>query len=92
MGENSVDDVDHVMRAQTSVHLTEEAVGNRDFVHGTLAQILTGEIPPRDNPDAIAIFTPFGLGVLDLALGHYAYELAEERGVGTQLTSFFNGT
>ena len=92
MGENIVDDVDHVMRAQTSVHLTEEAEGNRDFLRGTLAQILTGEIPPRDNPDAISIFTPFGLGVLDLTLGNYTYELAAEQGIGTKLTSFFNGT
>ena len=92
MGENVVDDMDHVMRAQTSVHLTEAHEGNRDFIHGTLAQILTGDIPPRDNPDAISIFSPFGLGVLDLTLGHYTYELAAERGIGTKLTSFFNGT
>lgn len=92
MGENVVDDVDHVMRAQTSVHLAEEAEGNRDFLRGTLAQVLTGEIPPRDNPDAISIFNPFGLGVLDLTLGNYTYGLAAERGIGTKLTSFFDGT
>ena len=92
MGENVVDDLDHVMRAQTSVHLTEKAEGNRDFLRGTLAQVLTGEIPPRDNPDAISIFSPFGLGVLDLALGNYTYGLAAERGIGTRLTSFFDGT
>jgi ornithine cyclodeaminase len=87
MGENVVDDVDHVMRAQTSVHLAEEAEGNRDFLRGTLAQLLTG-----DNPDDITIFNPFGLGVLDLTLGNYAYGLAVERGIGTKLTSFFDGT
>ena len=92
MGENVVDDVDHVMRAQTSVHLAEEVAGNCDFLRGTLAQILTGEIPPRDNPDAISIFSPFGLGVLDLTLGDYAYGLAVERGAGTRLTSFFDAT
>ncbi len=92
MGENIVDDVDHAMRAQTSTHLAEEMVGNRDFLHGTLAQILTGEIPPRKDPDAISIFSPFGLGVLDLTVGNYAYELALEQGIGTKITSFFDAT
>jgi 2,3-diaminopropionate biosynthesis protein SbnB len=92
MGENIVDDVDHAMRAQTSTHLAEKIAGNRDFLHGTLAQILTGEIPPRDNPDSISIFSPFGLGVLDLTLGNYAYGLALEQGIGTKLTSFFDAT
>jgi ornithine cyclodeaminase len=92
MGENIVDDVDHAMRAQTSTHLAEQSVGNRDFLHGTLAQILSGKIPPRDNPDAVSIFSPFGLGVLDLTVGSYAYELAREQGIGTKITSFFDAT
>jgi len=92
MGENVVDDVDHAMRAQTSTHLAEQLEGNRDFLHGTLAQILTGEIPLRKDPDAISIFSPFGLGVLDLTVGNYAYELAREQGIGTKITSFFDAT
>jgi 2,3-diaminopropionate biosynthesis protein SbnB len=92
MGENVVDDVDHAMRAQTSTHMAEQLEGNRDFLHGTLAQILTGEIPPRDHPDAISIFSPFGLGVLDLTLGNYAYGLAIKQEIGTKITSFFDAT
>ena len=92
MGENIVDDVGHAMRAQTSTHLAEQIEGNRDFLHGTLAQILTGEIPPREDPDAISIFSPFGLGVLDLTLGSFAYELAVEQEIGTKITSFFDAT
>jgi len=92
MGENIVDDVGHAMRAQTSTHLAEQIEGNRDFLHGTLAQILTGEIPPRDDPEAISIFSPFGLGVLDLTLGNFAYERALEQGIGTKITSFFDAT
>lgn len=92
MGENVVDDVEHALRAQTSVHLAEQRAGNRDFLHGTLAQVLTGAIPPRANPDAISIFNPFGLGVLDLTLGNHAYEAAKQQGRGTQISSFFDGT
>ena len=92
MGKNVVDDVSHAMRAETSTHLAEQSEGNRNFLHGTLAQILTGEIPPRDDPDAISIYSPFGLGVLDLTLGSYACELALEQGIGTKITSFFDAT
>jgi len=92
MGENVVDDVDHALRAQTSTHLAEQNEGNRNFLHGTLAQILTGEIPAKADPDAISIYSPFGLGVLDLTLGNYAYEQALEQGIGTKITSFFDAT
>ena len=92
MGENVVDDVEHSMRAQTSVHLAEQLAGNRDFLHGTLPQVLTGTIPPRANPDGISIFNPFGLGVLDLTLGNYAYQMAMEQGMGTEIRSFFDAT
>jgi ornithine cyclodeaminase/alanine dehydrogenase-like protein (mu-crystallin family) len=59
---------------------------------GTLSQILTGEILPRDEPDSISIFSPFGLGVLDLTLDSYAYEMAVEQKNGTKITSFFHAT
>lgn len=92
MGENVVDDVEHALRAQTSVHLAEQLSGNRDFLHGALAQVLTGAIPPRADADAISIFNPFGLGVLDLTLGNYAYERAREQGMGTEISDFFAAT
>ncbi|WFE96104.1 2,3-diaminopropionate biosynthesis protein SbnB [Micromonospora sp. WMMD987] len=69
---NVVDDVEHVMKAGTSVHLTEQRVGHRDFVAGTLCDVLTGGItPPADRP---VVFSPFGLGVLDLVLAKHVYD------------------
>lgn len=71
---NIVDDVDHVMHADTSPHLAEQLSGGRSFVTGTLADIMTG----RKKPDysRTVIFSPFGLGILDLALGKWVYERA----------------
>ena len=62
---NVVDDIDHVMHANTSPHLTEQLTGSRDFVTATLADALTGRWRP-DHSRPI-IFSPFGLGILDLA-------------------------
>ncbi|EDX72615.1 Ornithine cyclodeaminase/mu-crystallin family [Coleofasciculus chthonoplastes PCC 7420] len=87
--DNIVDDIDHVCRAQTSIHLAEQKTGNRDFIRCPLSDILNGVAAPRQNNSQIAVFSPFGLGVLDLALGQLAYQLADETNVGTRLTSFF---
>ncbi|HEV2705791.1 MAG TPA: 2,3-diaminopropionate biosynthesis protein SbnB [Pyrinomonadaceae bacterium] len=86
--ENIVDDIDHVCRAQTSIHLTEQKVGNRDFVKSEIADVLTGRIQARDDARRTVVFSPFGLGILDLALSKYVVEAAREQGSGTVLRQF----
>lgn len=86
--DNIVDDVDHVCRAQTSIHLAEQQSGNKDFIRCTIGDILNGVAPARSDDQKIAIFSPFGLGVLDLALGQLAYKLAIEQNQGSTIESF----
>jgi ornithine cyclodeaminase len=77
---NVVDDVDHVCRERTSLHLAEQLVGHRKFVHGTIVDALDRHIAVG-KPGTPVIFSPFGLGVLDLAL---ASRVAERAGVERQ--------
>ncbi|MBJ7312363.1 2,3-diaminopropionate biosynthesis protein SbnB [Rugamonas sp. CCM 8940] len=84
---NIFDDVDHCMKANTSPHLAEQLSGNRDFATGTIAQLLREEIQlDRAKP---LIYSPFGMGMLDLALGKEIYDLAKAAGLTTPVPNFF---
>jgi N-[(2S)-2-amino-2-carboxyethyl]-L-glutamate dehydrogenase len=85
---NIVDDVDHCLKADSSPHLAEQLTGNRDFVHGTLDDVMAGRvIVPADRP---VVFSPFGLGVLDLAVGKYVYDRVAANGGLHVLDDFFH--
>ncbi|HWM06788.1 MAG TPA: 2,3-diaminopropionate biosynthesis protein SbnB [Actinophytocola sp.] len=85
---NVVDDVDHVSRAATSVHLTEQRVGGRGFIGAELgALLLDGPDHPRPT-DRVTVFSPFGLGVLDLAVAELVLRVARESGEVTEIEGF----
>jgi 2,3-diaminopropionate biosynthesis protein SbnB len=88
--QNIVDDIDHCLKAGTSLHLTETETGNRDFVSGTLADVLNGKV--RSDPSRTRIFSPFGLGVLDIAVGHLVFEMAKTTGSASQVPDFFSNS
>ncbi|MFF3984610.1 2,3-diaminopropionate biosynthesis protein SbnB [Streptomyces sp. NPDC001797] len=85
---NFVDDVDHCLKADTSPHLVEQLTGNRDFLNGTLGDVMAGRAAPP--PDRPVIFSPFGLGVLDLAVGKYVYDEVSRAGDLSLIDDFFH--
>src|SRR2546429_2068232 len=88
--QNVVDDVEHVMKANTSPHLAEQKTGNRSFVTGTLADIMTGR--RSVNRSRPIIFSPFGMGILDVAVGKWVYDQAVAAGQDLRLSDFFYDT
>jgi ornithine cyclodeaminase len=87
---NVLDAVEHCLTANTSPHLTEQRYGHRDFVSGTLAEALLGQLDlPADRP---VIFSPFGLGVLDLAVGCHVFHEAVLAGRTRVVPNFFGQT
>ncbi|MGW2521706.1 2,3-diaminopropionate biosynthesis protein SbnB [Streptomyces sp. NPDC001617] len=85
---NYVDDVDHCLKAETSPHLAERLTGGREFLDGTLNDVLTGRATVPD--DRTVVFSPFGLGVLDLAVGRYVHDEVARRGGLHVVDGFFH--
>ncbi|HZI39147.1 MAG TPA: 2,3-diaminopropionate biosynthesis protein SbnB [Acidimicrobiia bacterium] len=85
---NVVDDVDHCLKANTSPHLAEQLTGNREFLLGTLDDVMAGRVAvPDDRP---VVFSPFGLGVLDLAVGKFVYDEVARFGQLNVVDDFFH--
>ncbi|MBA4864615.1 2,3-diaminopropionate biosynthesis protein SbnB [Streptomyces sp. PSKA54] len=85
---NIVDDIEHCLKADTSPHLAEQLTGNRDFLQGTLDDVMAGQV--KVPPDRPVVFSPFGLGVLDLAVGKYVYDEVVRSGELHVIDDFFH--
>jgi len=85
--ENVCDDVEHCLKANTSPHLAEQLSGNRAFIKGTLAGVIRGDVVlDRRKP---LIFSPFGLGVLDLDLAQFVLGHARDTQRTLAIDGFF---
>lgn len=84
---NIVDDVAHCLNAGTSPHLARQKFGHHDFIDGTIAQLMRGDIAvSRDRP---RVFSPFGLGVLDVAVGLAVFTIGARQGAVREVPDFF---
>ncbi|WP_368396372.1 2,3-diaminopropionate biosynthesis protein SbnB [Streptomyces sclerotialus] len=86
--QNVVDDADHVCRENTSLHLAEQATGGRDFIDTSIGALLRDGSAFRRDPARPVVFSPFGLGILDLALARWVRDEAVRRGMGTRIEGF----
>ncbi|GAB7045395.1 2,3-diaminopropionate biosynthesis protein SbnB [Catenuloplanes indicus] len=88
---NVVDDVDHAVRESTSLHLGEGLLGHRDFIDATIGDLLLGRKSVHVAPGRVVVFSPFGLGVLDLAVAELVRARAVAGGRGVTVPGFLPG-
>jgi len=86
--DNVVDDADHVCREQTSVHLAEQQAGHRRFISGTIGELLADGAASYRGTSKVTVFSPFGLGILDLAVAQLARQRAMSSGAGIEVPDF----
>lgn len=84
---NIVDDIDHVLNANTSPHLALKIKGDTEFINCNVAQLIEGYNKFDDSKPII--FSPMGMGVLDLAVASYVYEEAKISNTVTKVENFF---
>ena len=89
--QNVVDDPGHVCREGTSLHLAEQMSGNRGFIAASIGAILSAPESFHPDPDRIRVFSPFGLGILDLAVAKFVWRAAGQGGRGLEFHDFQPG-
>lgn len=84
---NIVDDITHVLNANTSPHLAQQKYGHTDFINCTVAQLINGYNQFNDNKPII--FSPMGMGILDLIVAGYIYDKAKDSNLTIEIPNFF---
>lgn len=84
---NIVDDIDHVLNANTSPDLARQLQGNAEFINCTVSQLINGY--NKFNRSKPIIFSPMGMGILDLVVAHYIYEEAKKSDSIIEIPNFF---
>lgn len=84
---NIVDDVKHVLNANTSPHLTQQKFGHTDFINCTVAELIEGY--NKFDCTKPVIFSPMGMGILDLAVANYIYDRAKRSNLCMEIKNFF---
>lgn len=84
---NIVDDINHILNANTSPHLAQQKYNHSKFINCTVGQLIKG----YNNFDSTKpiIFSPMGMGVLDLAVANYIYDKAKHEDLCINISNFF---
>ncbi|MBT4880356.1 MAG: 2,3-diaminopropionate biosynthesis protein SbnB [Alphaproteobacteria bacterium] len=81
---NITDDTEHCLQANTSLARAVSEIGHKKFIDGTIADCIDENLKVPQGKTRI--FSPFGMGILDIAVGTYIYEKCSLR---VEIEDFF---
>lgn len=84
---NVVDDIEHVLNANTSPHLAYKTSCNKNFINCNAYELINGYKNFDSNKPTI--FSPMGMGILDLMLANYIYEKSQDKNLDIKVNNFF---
>lgn len=84
---NIVDDIEHVINANTSPHLAQQKYGNIHFINCTVSELISGY--NKFDINKPTIFSPMGMGILDLSVASYIYCEAKNSEQCIEIDDFF---
>jgi len=80
-----VDHLDQTMvMGETTQWMVKGYIKYRD-IYAEIGEIVSGKKPGREEHDEIILYTPIGMGVLDVATAHWVYENAQKKRLGVTL-------
>ncbi len=85
---NIVDDVEHVLKANTAPHLTQMQCGHNDFINATIGEMIVDD--PKLDPKKPTIISPMGMGILDIAVADYIFAEAKKSNQAIEIENFFS--
>lgn len=87
---NIVDDIENVLHANTSIHLAQQKYDHIDYINGTLGQVVMDKTPISSDFARPRIFSPMGLGILDIVIADYVYLAAKKNNCCVTMDNFLS--
>jgi ornithine cyclodeaminase len=83
-----VDDWEQVKHrmASTLAFMWRDGIFSDGDLYAELCEVIAGRKPGREDEQEVIVFSPIGLGLLDLAVAQRIYKSARAQGVGQQVT------
>lgn len=88
---NVVDDPQHIFQENTSLAIALQKSAKTPLLVKSFPEMLAQK-KRREKKDQLTIFSPFGLGILDLVLGRYIYQSAKKTNNLIQINNFYYQT
>ena len=72
-------------RTQTISRMYQQGILHDNDIYADLHEIVTGKKPGRESEEEFNYFNAVGLSFVDIALSHWMYKTAAEKGFGTRI-------